>query len=195
MDSERKSGYYVTILSGKKDHSLWSVSTAKHFASSLCQRSMQVSLFVSVSIRSCACCVEMWNHFMHLWERSSQTVSLYLQSINRYHRRQSWLANFFSLCLHLSSPTLILSACFIMPTNVHYFAYIWLRTAFNISCSLHPQVFTLGMLIRACYKMVLLGGHVPPYLRSNCEFINTTGTPQGLDIGSNTKTHTLCGEK
>jgi len=26
-------------------HSLWSVSTAKHFASSLCQRGVQVSLF------------------------------------------------------------------------------------------------------------------------------------------------------
>ena len=101
----------------------------------------------------------------------------YSQLTGEYHRRQSWLANFFSLCLHLSLPTLILPACFIMPTNVHYFAYIWLRTAFNISCSLHPQVFALGMLIRACYKMVLLGGHVPPHLRSNCEFINTTGTP------------------
>ena len=31
----------------------------------------------------------------------------------------------FSLCLHLSSSTLILPTCFILPTNVYHFAYIW----------------------------------------------------------------------
>jgi len=49
MDSGRKSGYYAAILS----HGLWSVSTAKQFASSLRQRGLQVSLFAWVSIRSC----------------------------------------------------------------------------------------------------------------------------------------------
>ena len=43
-DSGQKSGYYAAILSGKEDRILWSVSTAKHFASSLRQRGMQVSL-------------------------------------------------------------------------------------------------------------------------------------------------------
>ena len=52
-DSERNSGYYAAILSGKEDHGLWSVSTAKQFASSLRQHGLQVSLFASVSIRSC----------------------------------------------------------------------------------------------------------------------------------------------
>ena len=40
-DSGRKSGYYTAILS----RGLWSVSTAKQFASSLRQRGLQVSLF------------------------------------------------------------------------------------------------------------------------------------------------------
>ena len=35
MDSRQKSGYYTTILSSKENCSLWSTSTAKHFASSL----------------------------------------------------------------------------------------------------------------------------------------------------------------
>ena len=30
MDSAQKSGYYAAILSGKEDHGLWSLSTAKH---------------------------------------------------------------------------------------------------------------------------------------------------------------------
>ena len=47
-DSGRKSGYYAAILS----RGLWSVSTAKQFASSLSQRGLQVSLFASVSISS-----------------------------------------------------------------------------------------------------------------------------------------------
>ena len=50
MDSGQKSGYYAAILSGREDRGLWSVSTAKQFASSLCQRGLQVSLFASVSI-------------------------------------------------------------------------------------------------------------------------------------------------
>ena len=39
----------------------------------------------------------------------------------------------FSLCLHLSLPTLILPTCFILPTNVYHLAYIWvwLRRAFK----------------------------------------------------------------
>ena len=32
-DSGRKAGYYVAILSGKNDRSLWSVSTAEQFVS------------------------------------------------------------------------------------------------------------------------------------------------------------------
>ena len=52
MDSGRKSGYYTAILSGKEDHGLWRLCTAKHFAGSLRQRGMQVSLFASMTIRS-----------------------------------------------------------------------------------------------------------------------------------------------
>ena len=52
-DSGRISGYYTAILSGKEDRHLWSVSAAKQFVSSLHQRGLQVSLFASVSIRSC----------------------------------------------------------------------------------------------------------------------------------------------
>ena len=52
MDSGWKSGYYTAILSGKEDRSLWRLSTAKHFAGSLRQLGMQVSLFTSMSIRS-----------------------------------------------------------------------------------------------------------------------------------------------
>ena len=50
MDSGRKP---AAILVARKTavRSLWSVSTAKHFASSLRQRGMQVSLFASVSVR------------------------------------------------------------------------------------------------------------------------------------------------
>ena len=44
-DSGRKPGYYATILSGKEDHSLWRISTVKHFVSSLRQQGMQVILF------------------------------------------------------------------------------------------------------------------------------------------------------
>ena len=51
-DSGRKSGYYTAILSGKEDRSLWSLSIVKHFARSLRQRGMQVSLFASMSVRS-----------------------------------------------------------------------------------------------------------------------------------------------
>ena len=51
-DSGQKSGYYVAILSGKEDHGLWSLSTAKHFASSLRQRGMQVNLSALMSVRS-----------------------------------------------------------------------------------------------------------------------------------------------
>ena len=53
MNSGQKSGYYTAILSGKKDHSLQSVTIAKQFVSSLSQWHMQVSLFASVSFRSC----------------------------------------------------------------------------------------------------------------------------------------------
>ena len=52
-DSGRKSRHYAAILSGKDEHSLWSLSTAKHFARSVRQRGMQVSLFASVSVKSC----------------------------------------------------------------------------------------------------------------------------------------------
>ena len=48
MDSGWISGYYAVILSGKEDCDLWSVCTAKPFASSL---RMQVCLFVVVSFR------------------------------------------------------------------------------------------------------------------------------------------------
>ena len=34
MDSGQKSRYYAAILSGKNDHSIWSVSTAEQFVSS-----------------------------------------------------------------------------------------------------------------------------------------------------------------
>ena len=40
-----------TILTGEEDSNLWSVSTAKHFMSSLRHWRMQVSLFVSVNIK------------------------------------------------------------------------------------------------------------------------------------------------
>ena len=52
VESGWKSGYYAAILGGKEDRGLWSANTTKHFASSLC-RVMQVSLFASVSGRSC----------------------------------------------------------------------------------------------------------------------------------------------
>ena len=47
--------------------------------------------------------------------------------------RLGGLNDLFSLCLHLSSPTLILPTCFILPTNVYHFTYIWvlLRMAFK----------------------------------------------------------------
>ena len=48
----KKSGYCTTILRGKEDRGLWSISTVKHFASSLHQWGIQVSLFASV-LRSC----------------------------------------------------------------------------------------------------------------------------------------------
>ena len=52
-NSGRKSGYYAAILSGKEERGIWRLSTAKHFGSLLRQRGMQVSLFASVSVRSC----------------------------------------------------------------------------------------------------------------------------------------------
>ena len=52
-DSGRKSGYYAAILSGMEDHGIWHLSTTKHFVSSQYQRSVQVCLFASVSVRSC----------------------------------------------------------------------------------------------------------------------------------------------
>ena len=56
MDSGRKSGYYTTILTGKEDccQCTCSLSTAKHFVTSLSQWCMQESLFASVSVRSCS---------------------------------------------------------------------------------------------------------------------------------------------
>ena len=53
-DTGQKSGYYATIFSGKEDHGLCSISTVKHFASSLRQQGMQVILFASVSVKFCA---------------------------------------------------------------------------------------------------------------------------------------------
>ena len=53
VESGWKSGYYAAILGGKEDGGLWNTNTAKHFASSLRQRVMQVNLFASVSGRSC----------------------------------------------------------------------------------------------------------------------------------------------
>ena len=87
-----------------------STSTAKHFASSLCQRGMQVSLFTLVSIRPCWDLVhsECKCNLLRWWERSSQTAPLYLSSIDRYHfcnskwRHGIWL-------------------------SVHYLFHIWLR--------------------------------------------------------------------
>ena len=52
-DSGRKSRYYAAILSGKEDRDIWHLSIAKHFVSSQYQRGVQVSLFTSVSVRSC----------------------------------------------------------------------------------------------------------------------------------------------
>ena len=50
-NSGGQSGYYATILSGKKDRGLLRLSTAKHLASSLRPGSMQISLFASEPIQ------------------------------------------------------------------------------------------------------------------------------------------------
>ena len=52
VESGPESRYYAAILGSKEDCGLWNANTTKHFASSL-RRVMQVSLFASVSGRSC----------------------------------------------------------------------------------------------------------------------------------------------
>ena len=88
MNSGQKSWYYATIWGGKKDYSLWSVSTAKYFVGSLCQWHMQISLFLLWALGP----VETW----HSWwkckitsyahdKKGLQTSSLYLCSIDCGH--------------------------------------------------------------------------------------------------------------
>ena len=88
-DSGKKPSYYATIFSGKDDRGLWSVSTAKHFVSSLHQKGRQVSLFASVSVRTRwdLVCILGRNvkPFLVLVRKQHTNCSAVLRSIDRGH--------------------------------------------------------------------------------------------------------------
>ena len=154
MESGRKSGYYAAILSGKEDRDLWSLNTAKHFVSLLCQQGMQVNLFASVSVRSCWDLVHsVKNPFLLWWESSTQTALLYLSSIHCGHFCHSkWQRNIW--------------------ISVHHPFHVWLREVMTsiVICSMticwceHVSVkycwndrdLNLGMHIQCIGKYTIL---------------------------------------